>query len=112
MLAEVILRTKDMYKGQENDSGYELWNRIADFMDGEKALVIDSKARPGKFVFLGLSNPEKNKEVHYMMEQDNMIGCFIDERKRFEEEWGAGDYDPGGFLCLDPENIEPIKEGE
>ena len=50
------------------------------------ALVMESAAKDGKYVFLGLTDREKDRELFYMMEQDSMIGRYIGARELFEAE--------------------------
>lgn len=106
MMAEVILKTKDMFKYHEKDDDYELWNRITEFMDGEKALVVSDFEKKDKFMFMALTDHEKDKELHYMMEQDSITGCYINDREGFDKAWKSGEYDRDVWFCLDPENID------
>lgn len=81
MIREAKLNTLDMFKNYDTrDCDYELWQKIAEFMNGETALVIESSACDGRYVFLGLTDVDKNKELFYMFEQDSMTGVFIDDR--------------------------------
>ena len=82
------------------DRDYSLWQKIAEYMNGEIALVIESKACDGEYVFLGLKDENKNKELHYMMEQDSMIGVYIDDREGFDNAWDSGEYEPDGCFFL------------
>lgn len=75
-------------------------------MDGETALVIESSMDNGQYVFLGLKDAEKDKELHYMIEQDSTIGVYINDRDRFDNDWEGGLYDSDGCIYLNPENIE------
>ena len=113
MIKYAVLKTLHMY--DENDvteTDYPLWQKIAEYMDGEIALVIESYACDGKYVFLGLKDEEKNKELFYMMEQDSMIGVYIEDRERFDYDWENENYDPGGCLYLKPDNLQFIDQEE
>lgn len=86
-----------------------LWKEIEAFMDGETALVMESSMDNGQYVFLGLTDEEKNKELHYMIEQDSFIGVYIDDREGFNEAWDSGEYEPDGCIYLNPENVELLE---
>ena len=84
-MKEVILKTAGMFdEYEQQDKDYELWKSISEYMDGEVALVMESAAKDGKYVFLGLTDREKDKELFYMIEQDSMIGRYIGARELFE----------------------------
>lgn len=101
MLREVKLNTLHMYDDHDhNDKDYPLWESIARYMHGEIALVIDSVSGDGKFVFLCLKDEEKDKELCYMMEQDSMTGCFINDREGFDREWAEDEYTRDSSLYL------------
>lgn len=105
-MQEVTLKTKGMYKDMDSsDSDYELWNKIAEFMDGEKAIVMKSRDSKGKYIFLGLKDTEKNKELCYLMEQDRMIGIYQDDREGFDKAWENDEYEPNGCFYIPVENI-------
>lgn len=56
------LKTLDMFKDTSpDDSDYQLWEKIAAYMDGEIALVIESSAEDGRYVLLGLKDKEKGQ---------------------------------------------------
>lgn len=107
MLRVATLRTSGMFDGHDpQDTDYELWKSIAEYMDGETALVIDSYAEKGKYVFLWLTNSEKDKELSYMMEQDNMTGRFINNREGFEEKWETDKYYRDEYFYLEENYLE------
>ena len=109
-IKEVKLKTRNMFKDiSPDDADYQLWEKITAYMDGETALVTESRAEEGKYVFLGLKDKEKDKELHYMMEQDSMVGLYIDDRESFDVDWDNGDYEPDGIHYLDPENVELLE---
>jgi hypothetical protein len=106
MLREVILKTAGMFDSYDpNGTDHELWKSIAEYMDGEAALVVDHYANYGRFTFLGLQDETKNKELAYMKEQDSMMGCYIDNRDRFNEDWDQEEYEPDGLFILSKENV-------
>lgn len=109
MLQEVILHTANMFdEYNAEDRDYNLWKSIAEYMDGEKALVADSKAKEGEYVFIELADAEKDKELFWMMEQDSMIGVYTDDRTSFDADWKSGEYEPGGCFYLEKKYIEFI----
>lgn len=106
MIREVKLNTKNMYEGMDPENNdYQLWKKISEYMDGEAAFVIESPENDGKYVFLGLKDKKKNKNLIYMMEQDSMIGTYIDDREGFDKAWEDGEYTPEGFIHLETEYL-------
>ncbi|WP_313260340.1 hypothetical protein [Lacrimispora sp.] len=106
MIREVILKTAGMFDNYDHKlTDYELWKSIAEYMDGEKALVVDHYTRDGTYTFLGLQDPNKDKEYAYMREQDSMMGCYIDDRERFEKDWENEEYESDGLFILSAENV-------
>lgn len=98
-------------QGTDGCTDFDLWKNIEEYMDGETAIVIESALQNGMYLFLGLKDEEKNKQLHYMIEQDSMIGVYIDERERFNADWDSGEYEPDGCIYLDPENVELMESG-
>lgn len=106
MVKEVLLRTKEMFLNNDKaDVDYPLWQSIAEYMDGEKALVIKNESE-GKYLFLGLVNEKKNKELCYMMEQDSMAGIFINNREGFDEAWDREEYEREVSVYLEEKFLE------
>lgn len=88
-------------------AGKELWKTIFGMMDGQAALVTEATGEEGNYLFLGLDNESKNKELFWTIEQDAFIGCGMN-REEFDDVWGKGEYDAGGCMYLKPENVEII----
>ncbi len=106
-MKKAILRTSGMFdKFNQQDTDYELWKSISEYMDGEGALVAKSSFEPEKYVFLGLADKEKDKELFYMIEQDSMMGGYINDRASFETAWKSGNYEPGGCIYLERKYLE------
>lgn len=102
MIREAKLNTLHMYDNHDkNDKDYPLWQKIAEYMNGETALVIESSAIDGQYVFLGLTDAEKNKELFYMFEQDSMMGVFIDDREGFDKAWDNEQYEPDACFYIE-----------
>lgn len=97
---------------KEGTIDVSLWKKIEAFMDEETAIVIESSMNNGQYLFLGLKDKEKDKELHYMIEQDSMIGVYIDDRERFNEDWDNDKYEPDGCIYLNPENVELLESEE
>lgn len=109
-IKEVKLKTAGIFTNRsEGTIDISLWKDIETFMDGETALVIESSMDNGQYVFLALKDEEKNKELHYMIEQDSMIGVYIDDREGFDEAWDNDEYEPDGCIYLNPENVELLE---
>ena len=107
------LKTAGVFtQGANGSIDFELWKNIEEYMDGETAIIIESTWKNGMYLFLGLEDEEKNKQLHYMIEQDSMIGVYIDERERFNADWDSGQYEPDGCIYLNPENVELMETEE
>ena len=110
VIREVILRTSGMFDNvDKSEPDFKLWESISTFIDGERALVMKSLFFDDEYVFLALMDRNKDKELHYMLEQDSMTGCFIDDKKKFEAVWDAGEYEKNECWCIKRENIEFFK---
>lgn len=97
MIREAKLNTLHMYDNYDKkDKDYPLWKKIAEYMNGEIAFVLEKgfDNKKEEYLFLGLKDCEKNKELHYMMEQDGMTGIFIDDREGFDQAWDNEQYEP------------------
>lgn len=106
MIKEVKLNTLHMFENENTkDEDYPLWQKIAEYINGETALVIESQTKDEEYVFLGLKDEKKNKELFYMMEQDSMIGAFIDDREGFDIAWDSKEYEPDSCFYLEPQYL-------
>ena len=109
-IKEAKLKTINMFNDiSADDPDHQLWRKISEYMDGEIACVIESSMGDGTYVFLGLKDKEKDKEVHYLMEQDSWVGVYIDDREEFDKDWESGNYEPDGCHYLNPENVELLE---
>lgn len=105
-MEKVILRTKGMLDRLDMpDEDRGIWKDIYDIMNGKAAYVKKSEAMEGKYVFLGLADEEKNKDLFYLIEQDSMVGRYIEDWEEFEADWDAGRYEMDGCIYLDAGNI-------
>lgn len=107
MLREVKLKTLHMYDDYDpKQKDYLLWKKVAEYMDGEIALILDKgSACEDGYLFLALRDQVKDKELHYMMEQDSTIGCFINDRDGFDHAWDSENYDTGSCFYLEPQYL-------
>lgn len=113
MIKIARLATAHMFdENNPEDSDFGLWKGIAEYMDGEDAYVVESTAMEGGYVFLGLCDGNKDKELAYMMEQDSMTGAFIDNREGFEAAWESNAYEHEGCFCIEPQWIESFRSLE
>lgn len=106
MIREAKLNTLHMYDNHDkNDKDYPLWQKIAEYMNGEIAFVLEKSFdnKKEEYLFLGLKVCEKNKELHYMMEQDSMTGVFIDDREGFDKAWDNEQYEPDTRFYIEAE---------
>lgn len=105
-MEKVITRTKGMLdRCAIQGKDHELWKNIYELMDGEIAYVYKSGAEEGKYVFCGLADPGKNKDLFFLIEQDSMIGRYIGDWEEFEADWESGAYEPDGCIYLDLKDI-------
>lgn len=104
-----ILHTIGMFDDMEKDSDYHTWKEIEEIMDGEKAIVVPSGIS-NEYVFIGLLDNDKNKEIFYRKEQDSVIGMYINDRQEFDRAWHSGEYDPDGALYIKQKYVEMINE--
>lgn len=96
----VIINSKGMYDYMKGDPGYDIWKKIEEFVDGERAVVVQSVANEEQYVVLQLENDEKTKELFYMIEQDPVIGIYVDDREEFDKAWDNGEYQPDGSINI------------
>ena len=55
-----------MFDGNDQeDPDYELWKNIAEYMDGENAYVVKSTDAKEEYIFIGLCDKRKDKELAY-----------------------------------------------
>lgn len=113
MIKEVKLKTLNLINDiSPDDPDYQLWKKIFAYMDGEIALASKSSTEDGLYVFLGLKDKEKDKELHYMfdfaeLEQYRAIGTVKECRMAMERQtakipdtYGDG-YDRDGNMIID-----------
>lgn len=83
--------------------------KILAAMDGQRAIVLPSFSNAGEYDYMGLFDEARGKEVAYLMEQDPMMGCFIDQREEFDQVYDSGDYCPDGIWTLKKEYVEIVR---
>lgn len=98
-----ILHIRDIESASAEDR--RLWDKITRFMDGEIAFVHKSRSNPDAYLFLGLKNKLKNRELFYLLEQDSRMGLYYNDRERFEKDWNSGEYRLDGNIYLGSENV-------
>lgn len=88
-----LLRTKTLVAELSAKSqDYYLYKTIYEFLDGQRGVFRQTVNRQDRFEFIALDSNEKNKELHYMLEQDSVNGKYIGNRMAFERVWAAGEY--------------------
>lgn len=106
-MKKVCLNTERMLdEANPQDDDYNLWKKVYELMNGEDAFVYESSIEKGKWVFCGLVDGKKNKDLFYLIEQDSMIGRYIGDWKAIEADWENGDYEPDGCMYLDLRDIK------
>lgn len=102
MLREAVLKTGEMFKDHDPcEKDFELWRKIAGYMDGETALVAEHFNQKGTYILIGLRNAEKDKVLAYMMEQDSETGSYIHDWDSFKAVWESGEYSCDESFCID-----------
>lgn len=96
--------------GDATDEETQIYKKVFDAMDGQKALVAPSYISSDEYHYMGLEDEAQHKEVAYLMEQDPMMGCYIDQREEFDRDYDSGNYVPDGIFCLKKEQVEIIRE--
>lgn len=90
----------------------DIKNQIAfyNLMDGMEAMFLPF---PNGDYALICPAHEKDchrlKEAHYLMEQDSLFGCYIEDRARFEKDWDTGEYSSDGSFCFSPKEVEIVE---
>lgn len=107
MIIEVFFRTEGMFdKHDPKEKDFELWKRIAKYINGKMAYVVSTTYEgEEKFIYLGLRNDADDKEAVYLMEQDSMTGCYINDREGFEEAWKSANYVKHGLFYIPKDKI-------
>lgn len=95
-----------------SESEVENWAKVYSLMDGQVALVIPSFLSKNEYILIGLRDRERDREVHYLIEQDPEIGCYINQREEFDRDYNNGEYAPDGNFCLSENQVEIIEEME
>lgn len=117
MIVEAILhtgwKTAEQIKAEApelTDEEIVLTLKIDKVLDGEKALVATSLFGKDDFTFITLEDKGKDKETCYLMEQNQMVGAYIDNRKAFDAEYDKGEYAPDFAYVLPGYQVEVLKE--
>lgn len=121
-LFEAILHTggetAEQFRAEEpdvTDDEIQCYIKIFDAMDGQRAIVVPSFFGPNEYNYGGLLDEAQGKEVAYLMEQDPMMGCYIDQREQFNRDYDSGEYCPVATWTLKKEQVEiigPFRAGE
>lgn len=98
-----ILHLRDAESVSAEDR--RLWEKIVHLMDGELAFVHKSTSNPDTYLFLGLKDKPKSKELFYLMEQDSQKGSYYNDREGFEKDWNSGKYGLDGQILLGSDNV-------
>lgn len=74
---------------------------VSNFIDGEYSVV----GWPPEY-------EDQAKEAIYLMEQDRMVGNYMDDRERFDQDWAAGEWEPGGSIVFSADMVEILGDFE
>lgn len=98
-----ILHMRDAESVSAEDR--RLWEKITRLMDGELAFVQKSHSKPDAYLFLGLKDGLKNRELFYLLEQDSQKGSYYNNREQFEKDWNNENYGLDGNIYLGSDNV-------
>lgn len=93
------------------ESDAQNWEKVYSMLDGQEALLVPSFFEQGEYIFIGLKDHERDKEVHYLMEQDSEVGCYIGQRADFDRDYDKGEYSRDVNFCLKSDQVEVITQG-
>ncbi|HNX99598.1 MAG TPA: hypothetical protein PKN39_02350 [Oscillospiraceae bacterium] len=94
--------------GDVTDEEIAGYLKVLEAMDGQRTFVAPSLSSPDEYNYMGLFDEAKGKEVAYLMEQDPMMGCYIDQREQFDHDYDCGDYCPDGTWTLPKDFVEIV----
>ena len=104
-------RLKTMWP-ESPESDVRNWGKAYSMLDGQEALLIPSWYEKDEFIFVGLKDHERDKEVAYLMEQDSEVGCYIDQREDFDRDYDSGNYSRDVQFCLKSDQVEVITQSD
>ena len=107
-------RTLEQVRNQSVDFEYSekgLKNTLKyyNLIDDLKVIVV----KFGDEYCLANYNEEDRKiimEAHYLLEQDEYTGCYINEYERFKKDWENGNCDGGACMVFSDDEIEIIEK--
>ena len=107
-------RTLEQVRNQSVDFGYSekgLKNTLKyyNLIDDLKVIVV----KFGDEYCLANYNEEDRKiimEAHYLLEQDEYTGCYINEYERFKKDWENGNCDGEACMVFSDDEIEIIEK--
>lgn len=112
-------KTREQLIAQYGDNTYtevdiERMKQYYDACDGFLCIVYDAgwTGRSG-YGLIGAfeeTMQAKDKEVHWLMEQDPDSGRYIDQREEFDADWDSGEFAPDGCMFFSPEDVEILEE--
>ena len=114
-LFEVILHTSGKTADQIHAESPELSDpeiqivlKMNALMDGQKAIVMPNPKNT-EYWLAGMEDKKVDKEVSYLMEQDPLFGCFINQREEFDRAYDSGDYAPDFIHVIEKNQAEIIR---
>lgn len=106
---EELLKDDDFADCTEEEIAHTL--KVYEMMNGECAVVVSSAFVPGQFDFICLADKDKDRDLHYFMEQHPLFGCYKNDRAGFEAVYNSGHYATEAQFVLPAEMVEKIKDG-
>lgn len=101
---------KGMFNGDISEQEIKDWIRVYNIIDGIEVVVMKSFVSEKGFIPISWEDDKKMTEYFYQVEQDPMIGTYVDAREEFMEDWNNQEYEPSVTLVFQDEDIEIIEK--
>lgn len=103
---------KENWVGKTTDKEIKEIIESGNYFDGcQVAVGIDNFDKEKyALVFWNPKDDSKIQDAMYIMEQDELFGCYIDNKEEFDDLWAAGEYEPSGTICFSKAEVEIIGE--
>ncbi|MFT9055554.1 MAG: hypothetical protein ABF449_02855 [Ethanoligenens sp.] len=112
---EQIRKTNEI--GELTAVDIENQKRFWNLLDGMEVYVLPWSAsfNDGKYAYIGRVHDEdadREKQAFWLMEQDSLFGCFVDQPEEFERVWESGEYVnlSDASINFDAEDVEILEE--